>query len=54
MLRGFFGAFVRGVLEDRVERQAPLIVRGLRTRLESGNPPDADSDPFANEHSGAH
>lgn len=47
MLRGFFGAFVRGVLEDRVERQAPLIVRGLRARLESGNPPDAISDPFA-------
>jgi hypothetical protein len=32
--------FVRGVLEDRLERQAPLIVRGLRSRLESGNPPD--------------
>jgi len=47
MLRGFFGAFVRGVLEDRVERQAPLIVRGLRARLESGNPPDEISDPFA-------
>jgi hypothetical protein len=28
MLRGFFGAFVRSVLEDRVERRAPLIVRG--------------------------
>jgi hypothetical protein len=39
LLRGFFGAFVRGVLEDRVERQAPLIVRGLRARLESGAPP---------------
>lgn len=47
MLRGFFGAFVRGVLEDRVERQAPLIVRGLRARLESGNPPHEISDPFA-------
>jgi hypothetical protein len=47
MRRGFFGAFVRGVLEDRVERQAPLIVRGLRARLESGNPPDAIADPFA-------
>jgi hypothetical protein len=54
MLRGFFGAFVRRVLEDRVERQVPLIIRGLRTRLESGNPPDADSNPLANEHSGAH
>lgn len=40
MLRGIFGVFVRGVLEDRLERQAPLIVRELRGRLESGNPPD--------------
>jgi hypothetical protein len=48
ILRGFFGAFVRGVLEDRVERQAPLVVRGLRARLESGNPPDELPDPFAN------
>jgi hypothetical protein len=54
MLRGFFGAFVRGVLDDCVERQAPLIVRGLRTRLESGNPPDEASDPFVNEHPGVH
>jgi hypothetical protein len=53
MLRGFFGGFIRGVLEDRVERQAPLIVRGLRARLESGNPPDEIADPFANEPSGA-
>jgi hypothetical protein len=53
MLREFFGAFVRGVFEDRVERQAPLIVRGLRARLESGNPPDEASDPFPNKRSGA-
>jgi hypothetical protein len=52
MLRGFFGAFVRGVLEDRVEQQAPLIVRGLRARLESGNPPDELSDPLAKGRSG--
>jgi hypothetical protein len=49
MLRGFFGGFVRGVLEDRVERQAPFIVRGLRARLESGHAPDESPDPFANE-----
>jgi hypothetical protein len=54
MLRGFFGGFVRGVLEDRVARQAPLIVRGLRARLESGNPPDETSDPSANERPGVH
>jgi hypothetical protein len=53
-LRGFFGGLVRGVLEDRLERQAPLIVRGLRARLESGNPPDEGSDPFANKRSGGH
>ena len=53
MLSGFFGGFVRSVLEDRLERQAPLIMRGLRTRLESGNPPDEFSDPFTNERSGA-
>lgn len=54
MLRGFFGGFVRGVLEDRVERQAPQIVRGLRARLESGNPPDKASDPFMNKRLGGH
>jgi hypothetical protein len=46
MLRGFFGLFVRGVLEDRVGQQAPLIVRSLRARLESGDPPDKTSEPF--------
>jgi hypothetical protein len=52
MLRGFFGAFVRGVLEDRLARRAPLIVGGLRARLESGNPPDELPDPFVNESAG--
>ena len=51
LLRGFFGGFVRGVLEDRLERQAPLIVRGLRVRLESGRP-EAAPDPFANQRRG--
>jgi hypothetical protein len=54
MLRGSFGAFVRGVLEDRVEHQAPLIVRGLRARLESGNPPDEVPDPLVNKRLGVH
>lgn len=54
LLRGFFGGFVRGVLEGRVERQAPLIVGGLRARLESGNPPDEASDPFVKTRSGVH
>ena len=39
LLRGFFGALVRGMVEERVERQAPQIIQGLRGRLESGAPP---------------
>jgi hypothetical protein len=38
LLRGFFGRFVRSALENRIEDQAPAIVRGLRARLESGEP----------------
>jgi hypothetical protein len=38
VLKGVFGGFMRNVLEGRVERQAPAIIRGLRHRLESGNP----------------
>jgi hypothetical protein len=38
LLRGFFGGIARGVLESRLKRQAPQIVRGLRMRLESGSP----------------
>jgi hypothetical protein len=44
LLRGFLGGIARGVLESRLKRQAPQIVRGLRIRLESGstsNTPDA-------------
>jgi hypothetical protein len=54
LLRGFFGGFVRGVLEDRVERQASLIVQALRARLESGNPPDEASDLVVSERRGVH
>ena len=42
ILRGFFGRFLRGGFEDRVTTQAPQIIRGLRTRLESGAPPEMD------------
>jgi hypothetical protein len=52
LLKGFFGGFVRGMLEDRVERQAPLIVGGLRARLESGSPPEEASDALASERRG--
>jgi len=47
LLKGFLGGLVRGVLEGRLMRHAPQIVRGLRARLESGNPPDETApDPF--------
>jgi hypothetical protein len=39
LLRGFFGGMIRRVLEGRLERHAPQIMRGLRARLESGDPP---------------
>jgi hypothetical protein len=37
-LRGWFGGFMRGMLEDRLEREAPQVIRDLRGRLESGTP----------------
>lgn len=37
-LRGWFGGFMRGILDDRIEREAPQVIRDLRTRLESGMP----------------
>jgi hypothetical protein len=49
LLRGWFGRFMRGALEDRLERQAPSIIRGLRARLESGVPSATPADPFASE-----
>jgi hypothetical protein len=39
VVTGFFGGLVRGLLEGRLEREAPQIIRGLRARLESGKPP---------------
>lgn len=54
LLKGFFGGFLRGVIEDRIERQAPLIVRGLRARLESGEPSGKASDSVAHERGGVH
>jgi hypothetical protein len=35
-LRGWLGGLMRGRIEGRLERQAPLVIRGLRARLESG------------------
>jgi hypothetical protein len=49
-LRGWFGRLMRGTVEGRLERQAPLIVRGLRARLESGIPAARPADPFVSTH----
>jgi hypothetical protein len=40
LLKGPFSRVFRGALEDRLERNAPEVVRGLRARLESGPPPN--------------
>ena len=37
-LRGFFGKLAREIVEGRLERHAPSIIRGLRQRLEGGSP----------------
>jgi hypothetical protein len=39
VLGGMMGPLARSVLERRMARQAPLIISGLRTRLEAGAPP---------------
>jgi hypothetical protein len=36
---GFFGGMVRRTVERRVNSEAPAVLRGLRLRLESGEPP---------------
>jgi hypothetical protein len=40
LLRSSFAGLFRGALEERLERDAPEVVRGLRMRLESGHPPE--------------
>ena len=39
VLSGMVGTLARGIMERRLSRQAPVVVSGLRTRLESGPPP---------------
>lgn len=41
LLGGVFGFLKRSVLEARIRRDTPRILRGLRDRLESGDPPGA-------------
>jgi hypothetical protein len=40
LLKGPLSGVFRSAVEQRLERNAPEVVRGLRTRLESGLPPD--------------
>lgn len=40
VLGGFWGGLVRRVLERRLRSEAPGILQALRTRLESGDPPE--------------
>jgi hypothetical protein len=42
VLNGMLGGMVRATMQRRLARQAPLLIRGLRSRLESGPPPPAD------------
>jgi hypothetical protein len=37
--QGLFGGLVRRIVERRVKAEAPGVLRGLRKRLESGDPP---------------
>ena len=39
VLSGMVGTLARGIMERRLSRQAPVVVSGLRSRLESGPPP---------------
>ena len=45
VLGGMVGTLTRAVMERRLSRQAPIIVGGLRTRLESGPPPATPAPP---------
>jgi hypothetical protein len=44
LLRSSFAGLFRGALERRLERDAPQVVRGLRTRLESGHRPEGSEE----------
>lgn len=44
VLGGFFGGLTRAIMERRLKAEASEILRGLRARLEGGNPPAAPRD----------
>ncbi len=43
VLSGMVGKLARGLMERRMTRQVPMVVTGLRARLESGPPPTMPS-----------
>ena len=50
VLRGWFGSLARGVLQRRIERHAPQLVRAPRDRLESTGQLDTIADrPLAGD-----
>ena len=48
VLTGMVGKLARGLMERRMSRQVPMVVSGLRARLESG-PPPAAPDPASRQ-----
>jgi hypothetical protein len=40
VLDGIFGGVIRRIIERRVKKEAPGVLRALRMRLESGDPPE--------------
>jgi hypothetical protein len=42
VLHGMFGGVVRGFIQRRVKAEATSVLRGLRQRLESGEPPGVE------------
>jgi hypothetical protein len=52
-LGGFFGGFVRWLLERRLATDASDVLQGLRLRLESGDPDRPLRDPIALTKSGS-
>jgi hypothetical protein len=44
LLSGLFGGMTRAMLERRLKHEAPQVVRAIRARLESGDPPVSVSE----------
>ena len=49
---GFFDGFVRWLVQRRLADEAEAVLRGLRTRLESGDPPQREVSHVARRRAG--